>query len=270
MKKLYMLLLAAALAAVMGGCVWFAEEDEEEAPSTYEPMQDEVEVTPEPERTENPVSAFYSDYYDACSAMEELFQSRLEGTATKEAADTLIYLAEHELIVSQGKITFGWLLSTDSEGSFSSTVSGAAEGSGTITTGIAAVTDEPQEEGMGLELEPLIPENTPQLTAIPEEDDEEKREFTLNFTFASGDQLIGTLTESSLNYSESRKNGHTVEIMTQDGVWESTVVRGDGLVTVLRCDGEGLHFTVSASTAQHEAAENLYCWASDSAGARRI
>lgn len=266
MKKLYMLLLAAALAAVMGGCVWFAEEDKEEAPSTYEPVQDEVEVTPEPERTENPVSAFYSDYYDACSAMEELFQSRLEGTATKEATDTLIYFAEHELIVSQGNITFGWLLSTDSEGSFSSTVSGAAEGSGTITTGIARP-DEPQEEEMELEL--LIPENTPQLTAIPEED-EEKREFTLMFTFASGDQLIGTLTESSLNYSKSKKNGHTVEIMTQDGVWESTVVRSDGLVTVLRCDGEGLHFTVSASAAQHEAAENLYCWASDSAGARQV
>jgi len=121
MKKLCVSLLAALIGASLCGCVWFMEKPEEEKQQTvYEPVQDVIEATPEPTRKENPVSAFYGDYYDACGAMEELFQSRLEGEPSKEAADTLIYLAEHDLAVSQGKITFGWLLSTDTEGSFSS------------------------------------------------------------------------------------------------------------------------------------------------------
>lgn len=268
MKRISALLLAAALAVSLSGCVWFADDgDTDETPTTYEPVQDEVEATPEPERTENPVSAFYSDYYDACGAMEELFQSRLENEATKEAADTLIYLAEHDLIASQGKVTFGWLLSTDTEGGFSSSVSGAAEGNGTITAGIAQ--QEPEDE-TEMELEPIAPAGTPQLTAIPEENEAEKKEYTLSFIFASGAQLTGTLEEDALKYRENSSDGYTVEIVTENGVWESTVTRGDGLVTVLRCDGDGLHFTVSTEPKRQETTETLYCWASDSSGARRV
>jgi len=268
MKKLCVLLLAAAMVFLLCGCVWFMEKPEEEQQSTavYEPVQDEIEVTPEPERKENPVSGFYADYYDACEAMGELFHSRLEGEPSKETADTLIYLAEHDLAVSLGKITFGWLLSTDTEGSFSSSVSGAAEGSGTITMGIV---QQPQAEDT-LALEPLMTTETPQLSPIPTEEDQEKKQYTLNFQFASGDSMLGTLTADRLKYTQDKDDGCSVEIITEDGVWESTVVRGDGLVTILRCDDDGLHFTVAASTELHEAGTDIYSWTSDSAGARRI
>ncbi len=268
MKKLFVLLLAMVMAVPMWGCVWFMEKPEEDNQSAaaYEPVQDEIEATPEPARTENPVSAFYSDYYDACEAMEELFRSRLEEEISKESADTLIYLAEHDLAVSQGKVTFGWLLSTDTEGSFSSSVSGAAEGSGTITMGIVR---QPQEDDV-LELSPLMTPEMSQLSPEPEDGSEEKQEYTLSFQFASGDTMQGTLTGESLSYTQDKENGCSVEIITQDGTWESTVMRSDGLITVLRCDEEGLHFIVSASSEQYENWENIYHWTSDSAGARRI
>ncbi|MBR5292207.1 MAG: hypothetical protein IKU32_04735 [Clostridia bacterium] len=267
MKKLSILLFAAMMAVSLCGCVWFMNEPEEEQQSTavYEPVQDEIEVTPEPARKENPVSAFYSDYYDACGAMEELFQSRLEGEPSKETADTLIYLAEHDLAVSQGKITFGWLLSTDAEGSFSSSVSGAAEGSGTITAGIA----QPRSEDT-LELSPLMTPQAPQLSPIPGEMNQEQEQYTLSFQFASGDTMSGTLTAEGLEYTQNKADGSSVEIITEDGVWESTVVRGDGLITILRCDGKGLHFTVAESIESHESGTDIYNWTSDSAGARRI
>ena len=268
MKKLCVLLIASAMVFLLCGCVWFMEKPEEErqAAAAYEPVQDEIEATPEPARKENPVSGFYADYYDACEAMEELFQSRLEGEPSKETADTLIYLAEHDLAVSQGRITFGWLLSTDTEGSFSSSVSGAAEGSGTITMGIE---QQPQAEDT-LALEPLMTTETPQLSPIPTEEDQEKKQYTLNFQFASGDTLSGTLTAEGLKYTQDKADGCSVEIITEGGVWESTVERSDGLVTILRCDEDGLHFVVSASIELHETGEDIYSWTSDSAGARRI
>lgn len=268
MKKLSVLLLAVAMLFLLCGCVWFMDkpEDEQQSAAVYEPVQDEIEATPEPARKENPVSGFYGDYYNACGAMEKLFQSRLEEESSKEAADTLIHLAEHDLAVSQGKITFGWLLSTDAEGSFSSSVSGAAEGSGTITMGIV---QEPQAEDT-LELAPLMTSEVPQLSPLPSEEYQEEKQYTLNFQFASGDTMSGTLTDEGIKYTQNKADGCSVEIITQDGVWESTVARGDGLVTILRCDGDGLHFTVSASAELHEAGSDIYCWTSDSAGARRI
>lgn len=268
MKKLLMLLMTVILVFSLCGCVWFMKQPEEEQQSgaAYEPIEDVIEATPEPETAENPVSAFYSDYYNACGAMEELFQSRLESEASKEAADTLIYLAEHALMVSEGKVTFGWLLSTDTAGSFSSSVSGAADGSGTITVGVAEQQGAEDEE---MELTPLMPVETPQLTPIPGEENEKNYEYTLNFQFGSGDVLSGTLTNRRLEYRQDKTDGYSVEIVTEDNVWESTVTHGDGLVTTLRCDGDGLHFTVMKS-AELEYTENIYNWTSDSAGARRI
>ena len=266
MKKLCVSLLAALIGALLCGCVWFMDKPEEEQQQTeYEPVQDVIEATPEPTRKENPVSAFYGDYYDACGAMEELFQSRLEGEPSKEAADTLIYLAEHDLAVSQGKITFGWLLSTDTEGNFSSSVSGAAEGSGTITEGLIE-----QQEDEVLELAPLVTPDMPLISPTPDESGEDIKEYTLNFQFASGDTISGILTNRGIRYTHNKENGSSVEIITEESVWESTVVHGNGIITTLRCDSEGLHFTVSAPDEQHENAADLYIWTSDGAGARRI
>lgn len=273
MKKLFILLMTAAMLFSLCGCVWFmgAPDDDNDAPAGLEPVVDEPEITPEPEMARNPVLEFYSEYYAACGAMEELFQSRLEGEATKEAADTLIYLAEHGLMVSEGKITFGWLLSTDSEGTFSSLVFGGADGSGTISPGIdERKTAADEREGEEMELTPLMPAETPILTAIPDESIEPEEAYTLNFQFAAGNSLRGTLQKEHLEYSEIDGSGYSVDIVTEGDVWESTVIRGDGLTSVLRCDGNGLHFTVFDSADQSDITENIYKWTSDSAGARRI
>jgi len=267
MKKLVVLLMTAALLFSLCGCVWFmdAPEEDQQTNTVYEPIQDIIEATPEPETPQNPVSAFYADYYNACGALEELFQSRLEGDVSKEAADTLIYLAEHALKVSEGRVTFGWLLSTDTEGSFSSAVSGAADGSGTITVGI---TRQPAIEGEEMELTPLMPVETPNVSPEPEEG-EEKLEYTLNFQFGTGETLNGTLTADRLEYGQNKEGGFSAEIIVEDNVWISTVDHGDGVTTMLRCDDEGLHFTVSKST-ETTADSSIYNWTSDSAGARRI
>ena len=94
----------------------------EEPQATPEPEPQEVESTIE----QNPVSAFYTGYRSATVAMEALFRSRLEDDKSAEAADTLLYLADHDMRVSEGNATFGWLLSTGEEDQFASSVTGAA------------------------------------------------------------------------------------------------------------------------------------------------
>ena len=129
MKKITALVLAIIMTAAFTGC---APKEEpaaiEEPQATPEPEPQEVESTIE----QNPVSAFYTGYKSATEAMETLFRSRLEDDKSAEAADTLIYLADHDMRVSEGNATFGWLLSTDTADQFASSVTGAAEGKGSI------------------------------------------------------------------------------------------------------------------------------------------
>lgn len=142
MKKITALVLAIIMTAAFTGC---APKEEpaaiEEPQATPEPEPQEVESTIE----QNPVSAFYTGYKSATEAMEALFRSRLEDDKSAEAADTLIYLADHDMRVSEGNATFGWLLSTDTADQFASSVTGAAEGRGSIAPhGI--VIDDGEEE----------------------------------------------------------------------------------------------------------------------------
>ena len=115
MKKITALVLAIIMTAAFTGC---APKEEpaaiEEPQATPEPEPQEVESTIE----QNPVSAFYTGYKSATEAMEALFRSRLEDDKSAEAADTLIYLADHDMRVSEGNATFGWLLSTDTADQF--------------------------------------------------------------------------------------------------------------------------------------------------------
>ena len=119
MKKITALVLAIIMTAAFTGC---APKEEpaaiEEPQATPEPEPQEVESTIE----QNPVSAFYTGYKSATEAMEALFRSRLEDDKSAEAADTLLYLADHDMRVSEGNATFGWLLSTDTEDQFASSV----------------------------------------------------------------------------------------------------------------------------------------------------
>lgn len=142
MKKITALVLAIIMTAAFTGC---APKEEpaaiEEPQATPEPEPQEVESTIE----QNPVSAFYAGYKSATEAMEALFRSRLEDDKSAEAADTLLYLADHDMRVSEGNATFGWLLSTDTADQFASSVTGAAEGKGSIAPhGI--VIDDGEEE----------------------------------------------------------------------------------------------------------------------------
>ena len=193
MKKITALVLAIIMTAAFTGC---APKEEpaaiEEPQATPEPEPQEVESTIE----QNPVSAFYTGYKSATEAMETLFRSRLEDDKSAEAADTLIYLADHDMRVSEGNATFGWLLSTDTADQFASSVTGAAEGKGSIAPhGIVIDDGEEEAEEDEAEKAEATPVITDELTpTIPNGDgheaaeavDEQESGYDLKFEYADG------------------------------------------------------------------------------------
>ena len=213
MKKITALVLAILMTAAFTGC---APKEEpaaiEEPQATPEPEPQEVESTIE----QNPVSAFYTGYRSATVAMEALFRSRLEDDKSAEAADTLLYLADHDMRVSEGNATFGWLLSTGEEDQFASSVTGAAEGKGSIAPHGVVIDDSEEEseeaeaaktaDGVNTETMPIITENLP--LAIPNGDgeeadaagDEQKSGYDLKFEYADGTVLSGSLNDSVLSF----------------------------------------------------------------------
>ncbi len=282
MKKIAALVLAIIMAASLMGC----------APKEEPAAVEEPQMTPEPEPQEtesaieqNPVSAFYAGYKSATEAMAELFRSRLEEDKSAEAADTLLYLADHDMQVSEGNATFGWLLSTDTADQFASSVTGAAEGKGSIAPhGVviddgeeAAEEDEaekaeatPTAEATPVitdELTPTIPNGDGQETA--EAGDEQESGYDLKFEYADGRKLLGSLNGSVLSFYAEGRDKYSVTIEFQDNVWVSTVTREDGTVTTLRCDADGFHFTVSKEKGKDVPDEKVYAWLSDGTGAKR-
>ncbi|MDY4398545.1 MAG: hypothetical protein SPE45_06245, partial [Eubacteriales bacterium] len=255
MKKITALVLAILMTAAFTGC---APKEKpaaiEEPQATPEPEPQEVESTIE----QNPVSAFYTGYRSATVAMEALFRSRLEDDKSAEAADTLLYLADHDMRVSEGNATFGWLLSTGEEDQFASSVTGAAEGKGSIAPHGVVIDDSEEEseeaeaakndDGVNTETMPIITENLP--LAIPNGDgeeadaagDEQKSGYDLKFEYADGTVLSGSLNDSVLSFHVEGQDKHSVTIEFQDNVWVSTVTRDDGTITTLRCDVDGFHF----------------------------
>ena len=282
MKKITALVLAIIMTAAFTGC---APKEEpaaiEEPQATPEPEPQEVESTIE----QNPVSAFYTGYRSATVAMEALFRSRLEDDKSAEAADTLLYLADHDMRVSEGNATFGWLLSTGEEDQFASSVTGAAEGKGSIVPHGVVIDDSEEEseeaeaaktaDGVNTETMPIITENLP--LAIPNGDgeeadaagDEQKSGYDLKFEYADGTVLSGSLNDSVLSFHVEGQDKHSVTIEFQDNVWVSTVTRDDGTITTLRCDVDGFHFTVSKAKGADVPDEKVYVWLSDGTGAKR-
>ena len=255
MKKITALVLAIIMTAAFTGC---APKEEpaaiEEPQATPEPEPQEVESTIE----QNPVSAFYTGYKSATEAMEDLFRSRLEDDKSAEAADTLIYLADHDMRVSEGNATFGWLLSTDTADQFASSVTGAAEGKGSIAPhGIVIDDGEEEAEEDEAEKAEATPVITDELTpTIPNGDGHEAAE-------AVDEQ------ESGYDLKFEGRDKHSVTIEFQDNVWVSTVTRDDGTITTLRCDVDGFHFTVSKAKGADVPDEKVYVWLSDGTGAKR-
>ncbi len=276
MKKITALVLAIIMTAAFTGC---APKEEpaaiEEPQATPEPEPQEVESTIE----QNPVSAFYTGYKSATEAMEALFRSRLEDDKSAEAADTLLYLADHDMLVSEGNATFGWLLSTDTADQFASSVTGAAEGKGSIAPhGIVIDDGEEEAEEDEAEKAEATPVITDELTpTIPNGDgheaaeavDEQESGYDLKFEYADGRMLLGSLNGSVLSFHEEGRDKHSITIEFQDNVWVSTVTRDDGTITTLRCDVDGFHFTVSKAKGADVPDEKVYVWLSDGTGAKR-
>lgn len=280
MKRIAALVLAIIMAAALMGC----------APKEEPAAIEEPQATPEPEQEEaeestieqNPVSAFYTGYKSATSAMEALFRSRLEGDESAEAADTLLYLADHDMRVSEGNATFGWLLSTGVEDQFASSVTGAAEGSGSIAPhGVTIIGDSEEEsaeeaaktdDGADAEGTPAVTDSLP--LAVPEGDGEadgagREEGYDLKFEYADGAVLLGSLNDSVLSFYAEGGDEYSVIVEYQDNVWVSTVTREDGVITTLRCDLDGLHFTVSKAKGANAPEEKVYVWLSDGTGAKR-
>lgn len=282
MKKVAALVLAIIMTASFIGCA------PEEEPAVSEKLQATPE--PEPQATEsiieqNPVSAFYTGYKSATEAMEALFRSRLEDDKSAEAADTLLYLADHDMRVSEGNATFGWLLSTDTADQFASSVTGAAEGKGSIAP-YGVVIDDSEEELSEAEAatsgdeasDETMPVITDDLTpAIPNGDGEDtdaaggekESGYDLKFEYSDGTVLSGSLNGSVLSFHSEGRDEYSVTIEFQDSVWVSTVTRNDGVITTLRCDADGFHFTVSKAKGANVPDEKVYVWLSDGNGAKR-
>lgn len=276
MKRMMALILAAAM-ALCAGC---GAQNQPEQPAQAE---EAAESTPEPLAQvaidTNPVSIFYSNYRSATEAMEALFRSRLEQDDSTEAADTLLQLASHDLAVSEGNATFSWLLSSDGDNTFASSVTGAAEGQGAIVPHGQTIYLEGDEE-QAEEAAAQEPESTPNEQPEPGladpalasggEADNGDQGYDLLFEYSDGSTLSGTLTSSTLSFCQNGDEEHGVTVEFEDNVWVSTVVHADGIVTTVRCDGDGFHFTVAKYAGGEEPDETVYDWLSDGNGAKLI
>lgn len=280
MRKIAALVLAIIMTASFIGCAPKEEPAAIEEPQTT--PEPEPQETPESTIEQNPVSAFYTGYKSATEAMEALFRSRLEDDKSAEAADTLLYLADHDMRVSEGNATFGWLLSTDAADQFASSVTGAAEGKGSIAPHGVVIDDSEEEaetakadDGANDETTPVITDDlTPTIPNGDGEDadaagDEQESGYDLKFEYTDGTVLSGSLNGSVLSFHAEGRDKHSVIIEFQDSVWVSTVTRDDGTITTLRCDADGFHFTVSRAKGADVPDEKVYVWLSDGTGAKR-
>ena len=175
--------------------------------------------------------------------------------------------------------TYKMFYMPDTADQFASSVTGAAEGRGSIAPhGI--VIDDGEEEAAEDEAEKAeaTPVITDELTpTIPNGDgheaaeavDEQESGYDLKFEYADGRMLLGSLNDSVLSFYVEGRDKHSVTIEFQDNVWVSTVTRGDGTITTLRCDVDGFHFTVSKAKGADVPDEKVYVWLSDGTGAKR-
>ena len=181
--------------------------------------------------------------------------------------------------------TYKMFYMPDTADQFASSVTGAAEGKGSIAPHGIVIDDGEEEaeeveaaktdDGANTETMPIITENLS--LAIPNGDgeeadavgDEQKSGYDLNFEYADGTVLSGSLNGSVLSFHEEGRDKHSVTIEFQDNVWVSTVTRDDGTITTLRCDVDGFHFTVSKAKGADVPDEKVYVWLSDGTGAKR-
>jgi len=290
--------LSAIILALLLGMAFFACSKGQTAPEEESGILPLPSPTPSPSPSSavNPVSIYYSEYYETCQPRLDMLSGRLSGDASQAAAESLLYLSAHSHRVSEGLATFGWLLSTDAANSFASSVSGAADGSGAIALAAdgydeeelfatPAPTIEPlpedeedeepaEDEELLLERMPRLP-YIPAITPTPSPDIQPSASpengpevYSMQFTYASGRLLRGMLQGGRLLFYSPEDGGAKTELLLQDGVWTSTVYFGDGLVSVLSCDEAGGRFSVSRQSGGGESV--LYAWMCDSTGIKKV
>lgn len=272
MKRMILASTISALAVFALGCSSFNGESSEEV-AAPQPTQEIVQEVVYAAST-NPVSLFYSEYYDAVEHMQQLFESRLENDSTKYAAESLLYLAEHDAALSEGRSTFGMLLSTDAENTFSSSLLGVSDGTGTVTpvsgdnfyipTPVteAEETEETEEaeaaeSEQGTEPTPVpTPEPTPTPSPTPEAEEAEEQvegqNYSLYFAYSNSRVIYGSLTPTKLAFAALGEEGGS-EIKKENDVWYSYTSNGN-TVCMLSFDGSVLTFQVK------ENHQLIYSW----------
>ena len=260
MKHIMLSLTVSALAVFALGCSSFNGKSSEETIATPKLTQEVVEEVVYAAST-NPVSLFYSEYYEAVEYMQQLFESRLENESAKYAADSLLHLAAHDAALSEGRSTFGLLLSTDAENTYSSSLMGIFDGTGTITPvsgenfyipTITTETEDVEEEADDVPSEDTPPSPTPVPTPSPtptpspeadaEQDEAAGQNYSLYFAYSNSRVLYGSLTPTKLAFATLGENGGA-EIHKEGECWYSYTSNGS-TDCMLSFDGTVLTFQV--------------------------
>ena len=161
----------------------------------------------------NPVRSLYKKYLNTTEERSVLLQDALNGDASLVCTEASLQLWDHSARLSEGLLTLGWLLPTDS-GEYASYISGTLAGSGTIT----AMTEA----------------------------------FLLHYAYADGKSISGTLQGNRLTYTcygPEETFLYRVTILGEDDAWLSlTESEGTFTLVCFQSDIRLLTGPVSAST----------------------
>lgn len=178
--------------------------------------------TPTP-RVGNPVWLFYQDFYGAAQELLDGLHAVLAESEALEALEGELLLCALEARLTEGMVSFGLLMSADTEasslsGNYASSVDGAAPGSGAIAYGGSVA--------------------------------------ALSFQYTDGTQLTGSLSPYRLRYSrqapEAEAPAYTLLLLRSPKGWAARLETGAGDVSVLQCDGSVLGLYLLSEGAQEE------------------
>ena len=153
----------------------------------------------------NPVWLFYQDFYSSVQAPLDELHGALAKSNDPEALNGELLLGALEERLTEGMVTFGLLMSSDSSSSevYASYVAGAATGNGTITA-----------DGIS---------------------------YDLAFTYTDGTSLKGTLTPYRLRYSRQepeKPTSYSMLLLRAHQGWAAVLDLGGGPAYVLRSSGD--------------------------------
>ncbi|MEA5060514.1 MAG: hypothetical protein VB049_10865 [Candidatus Pelethousia sp.] len=202
------------LLALLAACLFFfgcstplPESEDGSVAVSYAVADEEPTPAPVPTaRSGNPVWLFYQNFYKAAQDQLDGFHEALAQSSAPEALECELLLSALEERLTEGMVSFGLLMSADTDislsyGDYASSVTGAASGSGTITTG---------DGGSAM----------------------------LSFAYLDGDMLAGTLTPYRLRYARHAPDQtvvYTILLLRSKKGWAATLDAEGGPTYVLRC-----------------------------------